>query len=92
MLGTEIFVVTCMVIATRGGAVTRGNLAFVAKCLAAYAAVAAAHVLMGRRIGPARLAVDALLYVAIVVATGALRPRELVRNARQAMRRPRSGA
>jgi O-antigen/teichoic acid export membrane protein len=91
MLGTEIFVVTCMVIATRGGAVTRSNVVFVAKCLAAYVAVSVAHVLMAR-LGHARLVVDAVLYVALVVATGALKPRELVRSARQAMQRPRSTA
>jgi O-antigen/teichoic acid export membrane protein len=91
MLGTEIFVVTCMVISTRGGAVTKSNLIFVSKCLAAYVTVVVAHVLMAP-LGYARLAIDAALYVAIVLATGALRPRELVRNARQALQRPRSNA
>lgn len=91
MLGTEIFVVTCMVVATRGGPVTKSNLVFAAKCVAAYVVVVIAHVAMAR-LGYARLAIDAALYVAIVLATGALRPRELVRNARQALRRPRSNA
>jgi O-antigen/teichoic acid export membrane protein len=91
MLGTEIFVVTCMVIATRGGAVTRSNILFVAKCLVAYGAVAIAHVLMSG-LGHVRLVVDAALYVSLVVAMGAVRPRELVKNARLALQRPRSDA
>jgi O-antigen/teichoic acid export membrane protein len=91
MLGTEIFVVTCMVIATGGGAVTRSNVSFAAKCLGAYVVVAIAHLLMAR-LGYARLAVDAVLYVALILATGALRPRELITNVRQALQRPRSSA
>jgi O-antigen/teichoic acid export membrane protein len=91
MLGTEIFVVVCMVVATRGGAVTRSNVIFVARCLVAYGVVVVAHVLAAP-LGYARLPIDAALYLVLVIAMGALRPRQLIRTIRDAVRRPRSGA
>lgn len=86
MLGTEVFVVTCMAIATRGGAINRSNLVFVARCLLACAVVVVAHHFMAP-LGYARLAVDAVLYLAIVILNGAVRPRELVASVRQALKR-----
>jgi O-antigen/teichoic acid export membrane protein len=91
MLGTEIFVVSCMVVATRGGAVTRGNVIFVARSLGAYAVVALAHVLAAP-LGYARLPIDAALYLVLVIVLGALRPRQLLKAVRDAVQRPRSSA
>jgi hypothetical protein len=84
-------VVTCMVAATRGGAVTRSNVLFVARCLGAYGVVVLVH-LLSRSLGYARLPIDAALYLVLVIALGALRPRQLLKAVREAVKRPRSDA
>jgi O-antigen/teichoic acid export membrane protein len=84
MLGTEIFVTTCMAIAIGRGAFDRRSIATLAKSLAAYGIVVVIHVLL-RPLGPARLVIDVAVYLALTIATGALRPGEMVSTARQAL-------
>jgi O-antigen/teichoic acid export membrane protein len=86
MLATEIFVVTCMVVITRGGAIRRRNVSVVGRCLAACGVVAAVHALIPN-LGYARLAVDGVLYFVLVIATGAFRPKEILGTVRKALKR-----
>jgi hypothetical protein len=84
MLGTEIFVVSCMMGAVGRGAFDKRSLGTIGKSLLAYAVVALAHGAMAP-IGPLRLVADGLLYLAIVLATGALRLKEMYTVAREAV-------
>jgi O-antigen/teichoic acid export membrane protein len=86
MLGTELVVSTCMAIAIGRGAFDRQSISTVIRSLIVYAIVVVAHVLL-RSLGPARLAVDAALYLVLAVATGALRPKEMLSTVRLALRR-----
>jgi O-antigen/teichoic acid export membrane protein len=85
MLGTEIFVTTCMLILVGKGAFDRRSVLAIAKSLAAYLVVSLVHTLLAS-LGPARLVLDAALYLAIVLATGAVRPREMVQVIRDSRR------
>jgi hypothetical protein len=61
----------------------RRNIAACVKSLAACALVSLAHVAM-RPLGPARLAADLALYLALIVVTGAVHLRELLSVVRSA--------
>jgi O-antigen/teichoic acid export membrane protein len=91
MLGTEIFVTACMAVAIGRGAFDRRGMSTVARSLAVYGVVVGAHILL-RPIGPARLAVDGVLYVVLAVVVGALRPREMLSTVREALRRKSEGS
>lgn len=91
MLGTEIFVSVCMAVSIGRGAFDRRSMSAVARSLLVYGVVVVAHVLL-KPMGPARLAVDALLYVLLAVVVGAIRPREMLQTVREALRRKTEGA
>ncbi|HEX3345650.1 MAG TPA: oligosaccharide flippase family protein, partial [Polyangiaceae bacterium] len=91
MLGTEIFVSVSMAVAIGKGTFDRRSLTTVAWSLLIYGVVVGVHVLL-RPIGPARLAVDAGLYVGLAILVGALRPKEMISTVREAMRRKTEGA
>ena len=91
MLGTEIFVTACMAVAIGRGAFDRRRMSTVARSLAVYGVVVGAHILL-RPIGPARLAVDGVLYFVLAVVVGALRPREMLSTVREALRRKSEGS
>jgi O-antigen/teichoic acid export membrane protein len=76
MLGTEVFVTTTMVSFVGRGALDRQTFAAVAKSLAACALALGADRL-GAPLGWARLLLDGVVYLTVVVATGALRLGEL---------------
>jgi O-antigen/teichoic acid export membrane protein len=86
MLGTEIFVTLCMMVAIGRGALDRKGVGTVLRSFAACVFVAAVHWLL-RPIGPARLAVDAVVYLVVAIAFGALRPREMIATVLEAVRR-----
>jgi O-antigen/teichoic acid export membrane protein len=76
MLGTELFVSGAMAVIVGKNAVDRRTLGVVAKSLSACAIVVLLdHVVAA--IGWTRIFLDAMVYLSIVVATGALRVREL---------------
>jgi O-antigen/teichoic acid export membrane protein len=84
MLATEIVVVTLMMGLVGRSAFDRRNVSTIAKSLLAFGVV----ILLDRalqRIGPFRLVADAVVYLAIVIATGALRVRETLGVVRQAV-------
>ncbi len=85
MLGTELFVSSAMASFVGKGALDRRTVLAVAKTLGACAVVAAFDRLAAR-IGWPRLALDAILYVLVVVVTGALRPGEIAGTLRAALR------
>jgi O-antigen/teichoic acid export membrane protein len=85
-LGTEIFVSTCMALAIGRGAFDRRSISTVVRSLLVYAVVVVVHALL-RPLGPARLAVDGALYLALAIGAGAIRPKELLSTVRQALRR-----
>jgi O-antigen/teichoic acid export membrane protein len=85
MLGTEIFVTSCMFALVGKGAFDARSVSSIGKSLAAYLLVALVHRLLVS-LGPARLIVDAALYAAIVLSTGAVRPREMARVIRESRR------
>ncbi len=85
MLGTEIFVTGCMMGIVGRVAFDRRSVGAIAKSLAAYGVVYLAHRALAP-LGPVRLVVDGLLYLAIVLATGALRLREMIAIARDSLR------
>jgi O-antigen/teichoic acid export membrane protein len=91
MLCTEIFVSTCMAIAIGRGAFDRRSVSTVVRCLLVYAVVVVVHILL-RPLGPARLAIDAVLYLVLAILVGALRPRDMLATVRQAMRAKSPGA
>jgi O-antigen/teichoic acid export membrane protein len=86
MLGTEIFVTGWMAASLKGRAFDRRSLETVAKSVGICGVVVGAHVLLAS-LGPARLAVDAVLYLVLAIAVGALRPREMIATIREAVRR-----
>jgi O-antigen/teichoic acid export membrane protein len=84
MLGTEVFVTSAMVSCVGPRALDRRTLAAVAKSLAACAFVVA----VDRLAAPltwVRLALDAVAYLAVVVAAGALRLEEIAATLRAAL-------
>jgi O-antigen/teichoic acid export membrane protein len=85
MLGTEIFVTACMAIVAGREAFDRRCARSVGRGLLVYAVVAMVHVLL-TRLGPARLAVDGILYLVLAMAVGALRPKEMLSTVREALR------
>ena len=85
MLGTEIFVTGCMMSLVGRGAFDRRSIVAIAKSLAAYAIVYAAHRAMAP-IGHLRIIVDGVLYLVLVLATGALRLKEMYAVAREAVK------
>jgi O-antigen/teichoic acid export membrane protein len=85
MFCNEIFVVVAMAVALRGGTLRRQNVDIIARSLVACAVVVVVHLLL-KRFPYARIAVDAVVYFALVIAIGALRPREMIKAIQQAMR------
>jgi O-antigen/teichoic acid export membrane protein len=85
MLGTEIFVTAYMAVVAGREAFDRRCARTVGRGLLVYLVVAGVHVLLAR-LGPARLAVDGILYVALAMAVGALRPKEMLSTVREALR------
>lgn len=86
IFGTEIFVATCLIGSVGRGAFDRRNVVAIAKSLAACAVVA----LLDRRLsawGFPRIVADASLYAALVLATGAVRLREIVGVLQEALKR-----
>lgn len=90
MLGTEIVVTTAMASVVGKGAIDRQTLSMVAKSLGACALVLVVDRL-SMRLGWARLALDAVVYAMVVIATGALRPGEIMGVVRDALRARKSG-
>lgn len=90
MLGTEIFVTSAMASVVGRGAIDRQTLSMAAKSLAACALVLVVDRL-SMRLGWARLALDAVVYAMVVIATGALRPGEIMGVVREAMRARKAG-
>jgi O-antigen/teichoic acid export membrane protein len=86
MLGTEIFVTGSMVAFLGRRAFDRRGTIAIAKSLAACAVVWVIHRSLAS-IGPLRLIVDGAVYLLLVLATGALRLRDMVSLARDALRR-----
>jgi len=85
MVGTEIFVTTTMASFVGRGALNRGTLAMVGKCVAACVAT----VIVDRAASPlgwARLILDAAAYLTVVLTTGALRVGDVVANVQTALR------
>jgi O-antigen/teichoic acid export membrane protein len=84
MLCMEIFVTSCMAVATGRGAFDRRSVGMIVKSLLVYGVVVVVHrLLIG--FAPWRLAVDGVLYFALAVAVGALRPREMLATVREAL-------
>jgi O-antigen/teichoic acid export membrane protein len=86
MLGTEIVVASCLIGSVGRGAFDRRNLAAVGKSIAACAVV----ILLDRRLaswGLPRIVADVSLYAALVLATGAVRLREMIAIVQEALRR-----
>ncbi len=86
MLGTEIFVSTCMIAVVGREAFDRRALVMVGKSLVACAVVVGLDRL-ARPLGWARLVLDAATYLTLVISTGALRAREIVGVVKAAIRR-----
>jgi O-antigen/teichoic acid export membrane protein len=78
MLGTEIFVTACMFVLVGKGAFDARSVSSIAKSIGAYLFVAVVHFWL-TPLGPLRLILDAALYSLIVLSTGAVRPREMLR-------------
>lgn len=90
MLGTEIFVTSCMVILVGRKGFDRRSVATILKSLAACGAVVVVdRVTAG--LGPARLVIDGAVYATLVLGTGALRLREIAGVIREALRRKAAG-
>lgn len=86
MLGTELFVTTAMVSVVGREAFDRGTFAMVGKTLAACAlTVFVDRVAAG--LGWARLLLDAMVYLAIVITTGALRIKDIAGVVAASLRR-----
>ena len=85
MLGTEMVVSGCMVAVVGRGGFDRRSVGTILKSLLACAAAIATHGAL-ERFGPVRLLADAVVYVGLVLATGALRLGEMVAVARVAVR------
>jgi len=88
-LGTEVVVTVAMTALVGRRAFDRRSLSVIARTVAACALVAALDWWLLERAHPAlRLALDAVLYVALVVGSGALKVRELVAFVRTARSTP----
>jgi len=85
MFGTEVFVTTCMIAIVGRRAFDRRSAVTIGKSLGACAVVILAHRTLAG-LGAARLALDGVLYVAIVLSTGALEPKTLARVVRDSLR------
>ena len=85
MLGTEIFVTACMLAIVGRRGFDRRSVVTIVKSLGACAAVLALHEALAG-LGPARLAVDGAVYLALVLLVGAFRPKEILSAATDAMR------
>lgn len=90
-VATEVLVVIAMLAAIGGNVFDKRSLATVAKCLFGCAVAVGTHLALAR-LGPLRLIVDAVAYSAIVIATRAVRPGELLGTLKEAWssRRARS--
>jgi O-antigen/teichoic acid export membrane protein len=86
MLATETFVILCMTAFLGRSAFDRRSASTIGKSIAAYVLVCALHVWM-RRLGYVRIAVDAAVYLLVVLATGALRPKDMIAVVGEAVRR-----
>ena len=85
IFGTEIVVATCLIGSVGRGAFDRRNVVAIGKSLAACAVVT----LLDRRLaawGLLRIAADVSLYAALVLATGAVRLREMIGVLKEALR------
>ncbi|HEX4447235.1 MAG TPA: flippase [Polyangiaceae bacterium] len=91
MLGTELFVVTSMMVRIGQGAFDRRSARVIGLSLVAAAAAWVVHRLLVS-IGPARLAADVAVYLAIVISTGALRPKEMIDTMLLALRNKKAAA
>jgi O-antigen/teichoic acid export membrane protein len=91
MLCTEVFVTVCMAATIQGSAFDRRGVASLAKSLGICGVVVVVH-----RVIPApdivRLLVDAVLYLVLAIAVGALRPKEMIDTVREAIRRKKGQA
>jgi O-antigen/teichoic acid export membrane protein len=86
MMLTELLVTAALLWTLGGRAVDRRNLSALSKNLfAAVCAVALDHFLLP--LGPGRLVIDAVVYVVLVIATGAVKPGEMLRLLRAVLRR-----
>jgi O-antigen/teichoic acid export membrane protein len=86
IFGTEIVVATCLIGSVGRRAFDRRNVLAIGKCLAACAVVT----FVDRKLaawGIPRIVADASLYAALVVGTGAVRPREMIAVVQEALRR-----
>jgi O-antigen/teichoic acid export membrane protein len=91
MFGTEVFVTGCMLAFLGRGGFDRRSVVAIAKCLGACAlAVGVDRLFAG--LGPARLAVDALVYTGLVLVTGAVRVGEILTAFKEAVQRRRGDA
>ena len=91
MLGTELFVVVSMAVSIGQGAFDRRGAAVVGRSLLAAAVACVVHRVL-EPIGPARLVADTAVYLVIVIATGALKPREMFDTISVALRNKSAGA
>jgi O-antigen/teichoic acid export membrane protein len=89
MLSTEVFVTSAMLALLGRGGFDRRSVVSIAKSLASCAAVLVVDH-FARPLGYGRLALDAALYAALVLGTGAVRIREVISVLKEALRR-RSG-
>jgi O-antigen/teichoic acid export membrane protein len=85
MLGTEIFVTSCMMAAVGRDAFDKRSLVAIGKSLVAYGVVFLLHRALSG-LGHLRLIVDGAAYLVLVLSTGALRLREMFDVARNALR------
>ncbi len=96
MLGTEIVVVSLMMGLVGRAAFDRKNVATIVKSLLAFGVVILLDRALQQIAAPLRLVADAVVYLGIVIATGALRVGEIVGVVRQALaersERKRGGA
>jgi O-antigen/teichoic acid export membrane protein len=85
MLGTEVFVTSCMMVLVGRSAFDRRSVAAVAKTLAASTLVVLIH-RASTRLGDLRLVLDAMVYAFVVVSTGALKLRRMAAFVRESIR------
>jgi O-antigen/teichoic acid export membrane protein len=90
MLCTEFFVVISMMIRIGQGAFDRRSARVIGLTLVAAGVAWIVHVFLAS-IGPVRLVVDAVVYLAIVISTGALRPKEMLDTVLVALRNKSKG-
>jgi O-antigen/teichoic acid export membrane protein len=88
MLGTEIFVTTCMLCLLGRGGFDRRSLTSTGKSLLSCVLVLALDRVLAP-LGPQRLLLDAAAYGALVLGTGAVRPGEVARVVKEAVKRRR---